>query len=146
MLQYRNGWTHNKEIIAGGSLRTLLKITYINAVHDAAVAAASMHACELARRHRERHACRHPLLCRQLTDWVETSILLLMRQLPQQHSTTARSAAVACRFVRKHGSACCTLIGWLAVQESIKGEKDDRSFHLWEVAREDDMTDWEPDE
>jgi len=71
------------------------KFTYITAVHDAAVAALSMHACELARRHGERHSCRHPLFCRQLTDWVETSVLLLMRQLPQQHSTAARSAAAA---------------------------------------------------
>jgi len=68
-----------------------------------------------------------------------------MRQLPQQHSMTARSAAAACRFARTHGSIYCTLIGWPAVWESIKGDEDDRSFHLWVEAREDDMTDWEPD-
>jgi len=92
----------------------------------------------------ERHTCRHPLLCWQLTNWVETSVLLLMRQLPQQRSTAARSVAVACRCARTHGSISCTLIGWPAVCESIKGEKDDRSFHLWVGAREDDMADWEP--
>jgi len=54
-----------------------------------------------------------------------------MRQLPQQHSTTAQSAAAACRCARKHGSISCTLIGWPAVWENIKGEKDDSMLIIY---------------
>jgi len=49
--------------------------------------------------------------------------------LPQQHSTAARSAAAACRCVRTHGSACCTLIDWPAVQGTIKASDDSMSVH-----------------
>jgi len=48
-----------------------IKITYINAVHDAAVVAVSMHACELTRRRGEGHAKTARAAVSAMSDWVE---------------------------------------------------------------------------
>jgi len=73
-------------------------LTVHKSSYDAAIVAIAMHAVQRggpAIDAYERHACQHPLLCWQLTDWVETSVLLLMRQLPQQqHGGTVGGCSV----------------------------------------------------
>jgi len=117
------------------------KFTYINAVHDAAIVAVSMHTCELTRRRGERHAKTARAAVSAISGWVEICTHYCWCV---NCGKSARSTGAASRSVCAHRGKCCSLIRCPPFAETIKGVET-TDLHLWGLAREDDMTDWEPD-
>jgi len=142
IFQYSSKFTYRSSMQRAIYDATIVSIaTYT--VHSAAYRR-SMHACELTQRaaRDKRHElplCRH---FRTVSKYVRVSADALTAA--NRHARHGRRVRRVVQCVRLAANAARWLAG-RPVAESIKGRATNMSVHSWGVAREDDMTDWEPD-